>query len=220
MNDDELIMVLRQQRGNVSMTTPLEQIIGRGRAVRARRRVPWAAASVVAAAAVAAAVGVALPASRSAPKLPAVSHQPVSHPASGAGVQLAAWTVTRQADGIIKVTFREATDPAGLQSTLRADGVPASVTFTGHQNPACQPYSASDSQAFWPFGPKTGPLGWSGFIHHPQEAYTTQDAMVINPAALPSGVGLQIWTSGTPGAADDFQLHASLVRASPQCTGS
>jgi len=40
--------------------------------------------------------------------------------------------------GDIKVTIRELRDPAGLQRTLRADGVPASVTFAGQQNPACQ----------------------------------------------------------------------------------
>ena len=136
MIDDELITALREQRGTVTMTTPVEQIISRGRAVRARRRVPGVAAAVGAAAAVAFAAGVALPASH-----PAVGHPSASHPAaSGPGVQLTAWTVTRQADGTIKVTFREATDPAGLQRTLRADGVPVSVTFTGQQNPACQPY--------------------------------------------------------------------------------
>ena len=40
MNDDELITMLREQRGKVPMNTPVEQIISRGRAVRARRRVP------------------------------------------------------------------------------------------------------------------------------------------------------------------------------------
>ena len=40
MNDYELITVLREQRGTVPMTVPVEQIISRGRAVRARRRVP------------------------------------------------------------------------------------------------------------------------------------------------------------------------------------
>ena len=34
-------------------------------------------------------------------------------------------------DGTIYVTINELKDPAGLQSTLRADGVPASVTFFG-----------------------------------------------------------------------------------------
>jgi hypothetical protein len=50
--------------------------------------------------------------------------------------------------------------------------------------------------------------------------YSTPYALVIHPSALPSGAGLQIWTSGTPGGADNFQLQVSLVRASPQCTGS
>ena len=219
MIDDELITALREQRGTVTMTTPVEQIISRGRAVRARRRVPGVAAAVGAAAAVAFAVGVALPAGHPSAGHPSASHPSASHPASGPGVQLTAWTVTRQADGTIKVTFREATDPAGLQRTLRADGVPASVTFTGQQNPACRPYSSS-GPALWPVGPKTGPLDGSRFLHHPQDAFTTPYALVIDPSALPSGAGLQIWTSGTPGAADNFQLNVDLVQASPQCTGS
>jgi hypothetical protein len=208
MIDDELITVLREQRGTVVMATPVEQIIRRGRSVRTRRRVPQAAGALGAAAAAVVAVSLALPA----------SHPAASHPADGPGVQLAAWTVTRLAGGSIKVTFREATDPAGLQRTLRADGVPVSVTFTGQQNPACRPYASSGSTAFWPFGPATGPLDGSRFIHHPQDAFTTPYALVIDPSALPSGAGLQIWASGTPGAADNFQLHVSLVKASPQCT--
>jgi hypothetical protein len=215
MIDDELITVLREQRGKVVMTTPVEQIISRGHAVRNRRRVPGVAAAVGAAAAAAVAMSVALPASH-----PAASHPAASHPATGPGVQLAAWTVTRQADGRIQVTFREATGAAGLQRMLRADGVPVSVTFTGQQNPACRPYSSPTSPAFWPFGPATGPLDGSSFTYDPKDAYSTPDALVIDPSALPSGSGLQIWTSGTPGAADNFQLHVSMVQASPQCTGS
>ena len=61
-------------------------------------------------------------------------HQPAAQPA--------AWTVATQADGNIRVAIRELRDPAGLQRTLRADGVPVSVTFTGQPNPACQPYPA------------------------------------------------------------------------------
>ena len=100
MNDDDLITILREQRDKVPMNTPVDQIISRGRAVRARRRVPAVAGALGAAAAVAFAVSAALPA---------------SHPASGPGAQLAAWTVTRQADGSIRVTIRELRDPAGLQ---------------------------------------------------------------------------------------------------------
>jgi hypothetical protein len=32
--------------------------------------------------------------------------------------------VAKQANGDIKITIRELSDPSGLQSTLRADGVP------------------------------------------------------------------------------------------------
>jgi hypothetical protein len=220
MNDDELITVLRQQRGKVVMTTPVEQIISRGRAVRARRRIPGVAAAVGAAAAAAIAVGVALPAGHPSAGHPSAGPPSASHSASLPNVRLAAWTVARQADGSIKVTFRQATDAAGLQRTLRADGVPASVTFTGQENPACQPYSTGSSHAYQPFGPATGPLGGPGFLHNPKAAYNTPDAIVIRPSALPSGTGLQIWTSGTLGAADNFQLNVSLVKASTQCTGS
>jgi hypothetical protein len=198
MNDNELMTVLREQRGTVPMTTPVEQIISRGRAVRARHRIPRVAAAVGAAAAVAVAVSMALPA----------SHPVVSHPASRHAAQLAAWIVTRQADGSIQVTFREATDPAGLQRTLRADGVPVSVTFTGQQNPACQSISPGPP---WQ-GPLTSVMGGEGF--------NTPYALVIHPSDLPPGDGLQIWTSGSPGAAHNFQLHVDLVQASPQCTGS
>ncbi len=147
----------------------------------------------------------------------AAKHPARSHTDSGPGVQLAAWTVARQANGNIRVTFRETADAAGLQRTLRADGVPVNVTFTGHQNQACKPYPARDNQAFSPFGSRTGPL--ERFGANPKDAYETQDALVIDPSALPSGAGLQIWTSGSPGAAGDFQLQMSLVQTSPQCTG-
>ena len=196
MNDNELITALREQRGKVPMDTPVEQIISRGRAVRARRRIPRVAAALGAAAAAAFAVSVALPA---------------GHPASEPGAQLAAWTVARQADGGIQVTIRELRDPAGLQRTLRADGVPASVTFTDQQNPACQGYpgGGSQSQRRHLLSSVVTPAGGS-------------DGMVIHPSALPSGAGLQIYAlfQNYPGPRGSFQVAAGLVQASPQCTGS
>lgn len=198
MNDDELITVLREQRDKVPMDTPVEQIISRGRAVRARRRVPRVAAALGAAAAAAFAVSAALPA---------------SHPASAPGAQLAAWTVVRQADGSIQVTIRELRDPAGLQRTLRADGAPASVTFSGQQNPACQGYPGGGSQS-----QRRQLLG--SVVTAPA---TGRDVMVIHPAALPSGAGLQINTlfrhgRGQRGSLEGFSV--GLVQASLPCTGS
>ena len=101
MNDDELITAVREQRNKVPMTTPVEQIISRGHAVRARRRIPGLAGVLAVVAAAAFAVIALLPASHPA------SHQP--------GAQLAAWTVVKQADGTVSVTIRELRDPAGLQ---------------------------------------------------------------------------------------------------------
>jgi hypothetical protein len=198
MNDNELITVLREQRGKVPMDTPVEQIIRRGRAVRAQRRVPRVAAALGAAAAAAVAVSAALPA---------------SHPASEPHAQLAAWTVARQADGSIKVTIRELRDPAGLQQRLRADGVPASVTFSGQQNPACQGYPGGGSQS-----QRRQLLG--SVVTGPA---TGRDVMVIHPAALPPGAGLQInalfrHDPGQHGSLEGFSV--GLVQASPQCTGS
>jgi hypothetical protein len=208
----------------VHLAIPATEIMSRADTTRRHRRQgALAGTGGLAAAAAAVAVSMALPASHplaaSHPAHPAASH-PAPAAASGPGSQLTAWTVTRQPDGSIRVTFRQATDPAGLQRTLRADGVPVSVTFTGHQNPACQPYSSPASQAFWPFGPSTGPLDGASFIHNQKSAFNTPYALVIYPSALPSGAGLQIWTSGTQGAADNFQLQVSFVKASPQCTGS
>ena len=192
MNDDELITMLREQRDKVPMNTPVEQIISRGRVVRARRRVPAVAGALGAAAAVAFAVSAALP-------------------ASGPGAQLAAWTVARQADGSVRVSIRELRDPAGLQHTLRADGVPASVTFTGQRNPACQGYpgGGSQSQRRHLLSSVAAPAGG-------------RNAMVIHPSALPSGAGLQIGAlfQHYPGPRGSFQVGVGLVQASSQCTGS
>ena len=207
MNNDELITTVRESFTGVRSDTAVERIVSRSRAVRARRRVPRVAAALGAAAAAAAVVSVALPASQ---------------PSSAPGARLAAWTVARQADGGIQVAFREAADPAGLQRTLRADGDPASVTFTGQKNPACRSLPDPPFLVF-PDGTRAMPLvqPLDSVVplfpfHHPSRA----DAIVIRPSRLPSGAGLQIWTSGTPGAPGKPYIFVGLVHASAQCTGS
>ena len=46
MNDSELLTAVREQRNTIPMTVPVEQVISRGRRVRARRRVPALAAAL------------------------------------------------------------------------------------------------------------------------------------------------------------------------------
>jgi hypothetical protein len=218
MNDSELITMVRESFTPVHVTTPVQQITSRGRAVRARRRIPaLAGALAVAAGAVIAVTSI-------HPAIPRASHQPTA--------PLAAWTVAKQSDGTIQVTLRQLSDPAGLQRELRADSVPASLTLIGQQNPACRPYHASrtllDSVVTHTFeilptvhhGPPTG---------LPGSALSLVIVMDIHPSALPSGIGVQLATTFTllpPVIANGGTQRVAhtgvamgLVYASPQCTG-
>lgn len=190
--NDELITAVREQRNKVHMNIPVEQIISRGRTVRARRRIPGMAGVLALAAVASFAVTALLPASHQA------GHRP--------SAQLAAWTVAKQADGTVYVTIRELNDPAGLQNKLRADGIPASVIFGSPPNAKpnpCQSYGGGPEllQKVFTFLAPPGP---------PQGHST---AMAIHPSALPGGAGVQIITS-------QARVGAHLVMTSQGCTGS
>jgi len=143
----------------------------------------------------------------------------------------AAWTVVKQANGDIKVTIRQLSDPSGLQSTLRAEGVPATVTSLAQPDPSCRPY------------PMTQALFKS--IYQAQNAAGSGNTILtIHPFALPSGAGVQIGAAtgqqvGDRGLhqaavnqtihqpvhqaaapAHNVALRVGLVYASQQCTGS
>ncbi len=222
MNDSELSTMVRESVAGIHSETPVAQIISRGRAVRARRPMPAAAGALAVAAGTALAVTTLLPSGH--PGLLSSGH-PGSHPAS---VQLAAWTVTRQANGDIDVTINQLKDPAGLQATLRADGLPVTVSFSGplELSASCQPY-------------QTGTLNTLSTV-----AQIRGDSLVIDPSALPPGTGVAIFDEpgaglpvpsgttptlgGTPPAhpsipplltALNGPLAIGLVYASPQCTG-
>ena len=188
MNDSELITAVKESVTGVHMHVPTEQIINRSRTIRARRRIPGAAGALAVVAGVAVAVAALLPAS-----------QPSGQPTT----QLAAWTVVKQADGTVSVTIRELRDPAGLQEKLRADGVPASVTFFGQSAPrSCQGYPADTALI--------------------NRVFTVRHAgrfpvMIIHPSALPDGAGVQI---NPPVQQHTIRVAIGLVQASPQCTGS
>jgi hypothetical protein len=209
MNDNDLITSVQQSVADVHMHVPVEQILRRGRAARARRLIPGGVAALAAAA------GAALAATALTPP----SHQPAA--------QLAAWTVTKLAHGNIRVTIRELKDPAGLQRTLRADGVPASVTFVARQNPACRPYPASAARLkkvfpvpYRDFPPRKGaphsvPVTGTNAL---PKGHTV--VIVIHPAALPGTAGVQIAVSDTGPHGTLAVDFPGLVYAIPQCTGS
>ena len=207
MNDDELITLMREQRATVLMTSPVEEIVHRGRAVRARRRIRRLAGAL----AVATGAAVAVTA--------LAQGQGTAQPSA----RLAAWTVTRQSGGDILVTIRELTDPAGLQATLRADGIAARVDFVPSSGARAQPLNGL------PPGCQAYP--WSRsypavFAPAVSTGSNTDAIFVIHAAAIPGGAGVAIQVGRETARAADGQTVGALVsvgglvHASQHCTGS
>jgi len=192
----DYLATAKDSLAEVHMDTPRHIIERNGRARRRRHRLTGLAGVIGVGVAAAVATTVLLPAGH-----------PVSHPVS---TQLAAWTVTRQTDGNISVYIRQLRDPASLQSKLRADGIPASVTFLDQQNPSCRPYHAGQAllNKVFPDSYRPGPPPGPGA------------AIVIDPQALPGDAGVQLGGSFSEPPAMSEVAAPVLVYASPQCTGS
>jgi hypothetical protein len=238
MNDSDTVDMVRDSLitakdslAGVHANTPLDTIVRNGRARRRRYRLAGLTGGVAVIAGMALAVTALAssghPATRSGHPVAQSAH-PASHPLTA---RLAAWTVDRQANGDIKVTIRELSDPSGLQSTLRADGVPANVTSSTQFGPSCQPYPMSQALFISIYQAQKG-------------AGSGNTVLVINPSALPSGEGVQIGASVDGRAGDGSRHHMAggetvhqpvhhvaahggngvirvrLVYASQQCTGS
>ena len=210
----------RDSLAGAHMNTPPDSIARNGRARRRWHRLTGLTGAMAVMA------GTALAATALAP-----SGHTASQPGHPGTAQLAAWTVAKQANGDIKVTIRQLSDPSGLQTTLRANGVPASVTSLGQQDLSCRLY------------PMTQALFKS--IYQAQNAAGSGNTvLLIHPFALPSGAGVQIGAAtgqqvGDPGLhqadgnqtihqpvhqttarAHNVALRVGLVYASQQCTGS
>lgn len=190
MNDEELAAAVKASLTGVHMTIPAGHIISRSHAIRNRRRIPGLAAGLAAVAAAVLAVTGLLPG------LPATS-QP--------GIHLSAWTVAKHADGTVYIRINQLRDPAGLQRTLRADGVPASVVFGNPPNVELKPCQ-------WYHGNHAGLLPQVVPSMAPGPGHAI---LAIRPSALPAGAGVQIITM-----ASLSRIAVRLVAASQECTGS
>ncbi len=193
MTDDELITAVKETVTDVHMNIPAEQIVTRSRAIRVRQRIPRLAGALALVATAALAVTTLLPG----------SHKPSVH--------LAAWTVAEQTGGSISVTIHELRNPAGLQRKLRADGVPASVTFVGQQDPSCRPYPAGQA------------LMNRVFPGFPPRQAAPSPVIVIHPSALPTSTGVYLraaFSQHPPPGGPRIVIGASVGHASPRCTGS
>jgi RNA polymerase sigma-70 factor (sigma-E family) len=235
MSDTDVLSAVRDSLSGMPLASPpdVEAIMAKGRARRRRRLIPGVTGTLATAAVGALAVTALAPASHQASELAGnrASHYTSRQPA----VQLAAWTVTKLADGNISVTIRELADPAGLQQMLRGDGVPASVTFAGQQDPACQPYPGGTPQSLpqpaTPLLKRVFPEPYALLLPHPGSARlvpangrppalpgvsANHALIVIDPSALPGNGGVQLGTSYNGFAT----LLPRVVYASSQCTGS
>jgi hypothetical protein len=224
MSDTEVLTAARDFLSAMPLGGPpdVEAIMAGGRARRRRRLIPGVTGTLAVAAAAALAVTALVPG----------SHQAIRQPS----VHLAAWTVTEQSNGDITVIVRELEDPAGLQSMLRADGVPASVTFLPKLNPACQSYPGGKptlQRVFTPLLEEVFPKPYRHQYLSPQPALGKAKRVqgrsptrpgpppgtsfiVIDPSALPGNAGVQLGASPNGGAL----LLPQLVYTSPKCTGS
>jgi hypothetical protein len=124
MDDNDLMTAVREPFAGILMTTPVESVVTRGRAVRrGRRRLRGlaAAAAAVTAGVVSVLIAV-IPGGR-----------------TGAPVTLTAWTVVTEPNGTVAVSIHDLRDPLGLQHALRAHGVAAIVRFhpAGSLMPGC-----------------------------------------------------------------------------------
>jgi hypothetical protein len=122
-------------------------------------------------------------------------------------------------NGDIEVTISGLQNPADLQGTLRNDGLPVNVTFSGHARSPCQAYLAS-------------PAVMNAIVRFTSKS---EVFLVINPSALPRGAGVEIevepqqgsyrlppWPTTGNGpqthARGGVEVSVGLVSASQQCT--
>ena len=157
---------------------------------RTRRRLTWAAASALAAGAAAAVAVTAVdgqtgPAGNIAQNA-ASGSSPKPTPATS--TTLAAWTVTENPDGTLKVTVRETEDPSGLQATLRADGARVVVTASLAWPAACSEWRGGSYQ-----------MGDQVVQTENRTGLPSADGteFLIKPSAIPAGALLWVALSQT-----------------------
>jgi hypothetical protein len=118
VNDDEVITAVREQRDKVHSHTPVDQIISRGRTVRARRRIPGAVA------------GLAVVAGGTALALGLTGVLGAAPARSTGTIRTTAFTLVEHADGTATLTINPDVllETGILQSDLQHDGIRAMVT--------------------------------------------------------------------------------------------
>ena len=134
---------------------------------------------------------------------------------------LTAWTVTNGPRGTVNVTIRQLLDPAGLERTLRADGIPANVSCqdgepsdTPPLPSQCQQVAMSD-EANANLQAKI--LGWP--LQAPSASTGYRFALNIHRPQIPKGIGIYLAVQADS-SNQQWGWGLDLVKDTPACTGS
>ena len=207
----EVLDALRGSLDGVTMGTPVEDIVAAGRTRLHRRRLVGAATAVVAATGVA--FGVATYANPSA--------APPAAPDSPLRIQTVAYTVARNTDGTVEVTWdkrRYFDDRDGLQAALHQAGFPVVIKVgefcTGPNDDATldpsgtgpgvesvvKAESEADGKVTFVFVPSAMPAGKQLFIGYlsPAQLAVTQGAPGSVERLISTGVPLSCTTVAPP----------------------
>jgi hypothetical protein len=128
---------------------------------------------------------------------------------------LTAWSVVKGPNQTVTILIRQLRDPAGMQRTLRADGVPAVVAFQGgmlSDTPplprGCQNPPMSDEANAKLQSKILGPAAGMNVID--------KVALTIHTAEIPKGIGLNLTVQAS---ATSWGWSLGLVLATQACTG-
>lgn len=195
--DDVLMTTAREEFAPIHLDVAAETIMARGRATRRLRRSRLAAGVL----AIGLAAGLGIPA--------LTSDNPAGNAAGGA--TLAAWTVTRQADGSVTITIREMRDLPALDAKLAADGT--EVTFgRGSWTPPLGCLAAQADQSA---------TNTALVLHDLPQSYY----LVAQPTKIPAGdmVRVSVADGNGPGFAGSVGsptfpgLYIYMVHNTPRC---
>ncbi len=201
MNDADMLSTVREALPGIRLETPLEDTVRRGRSLRARRRAGWAgraAAATAGAAALASFVAVSATSGGATPPSPGKT-------------TLDAWSVTRGPHDTITITIRQLYDAAGLQQTLRADGIPARVEFQPGDPTINTPLPAGCT------APAISDEEEAKILGQSIPSVVTGVALTIHTTAIPAGIGIFLAAYTDDG--NEWGWTFDAVVAAPSCTG-
>jgi hypothetical protein len=218
-HDAESTSVLDAVKGgfdDVTMSTPVGQIMAAGRARRRRRR-------LVRATGVAAVVGLVVGVAAHGDLTTGRAQVSLAGGAQSAQIQTAAYTVAAQPNGNVTVTWTKQgyfQDPAGLQAALRNAGLPVLIKVgefckgpsdDGYLDPSgsgrgldqvMQPSRSADGSVVFTFVPSALPAGTELFIGYlsPSQLAVTQGRPGSVERLVPTDAPLACTTQAPPAA--------------------